>query len=197
MVWCGYDGVFATPSAASLATVEKYAQYFTVVAMPHSGLEYQPAPDAIKTTFYRGLIDNGADVVIGNHAHWVQTSEAYKGHLILYSLGNFIFDQQFSSEVTRSAVLSISASITALDAPDLDKWLALGSQCKTYNDTCLQQATDQKLQKLPLQLHFSILGSVDAGKVTHRANDEQVNAIKQRLQWAQTIGGLSGQYSGE
>lgn len=197
VVWCGYHGVFATPSARSIATVGAYAKRFTVLAMPHSGKEYEPAPDDIKTTFYRGLIDAGADAVIGNHAHWVQSSEAYKGRLIMYSLGNFIFDQQFSDEVTRSAVLSITATVTALDAPDLDKWLALADACSAYQDSCLKEAERQNLQKLPLQLHYSILGSSNAGRVTHRATSSQLAAIKERLQWKRTINGLRGQSSGE
>lgn len=197
MAWCGYDGVFATPSSSSISVVGRYAQLFTTIVMPHSGLEYQPAPDQIKISLYRGFIDNGADVVIGNHPHWVQTSEAYNGHLIIYSLGNFIFDQQFSPEVTRAAVLSISASVTALDAPDLDKWLAFGEQCTTYHDSCLDKARDQHLEKLPLNLHFSVLGSVDDSKVTRRANDEQLAAIKQRLRWSETISGLKGLSSAE
>lgn len=197
IVWCGYHGVFATPSATSLATVTRYAQHFTVIAMPHSGKEYQSEPDEIKTTFYRTLIDNGADAVVGNHAHWIQSSEAYKGHLILYSLGNFIFDQQFSNEVTRSAVLSISASVTALDTPDLDAWLALGKQCAAYQDDCLRLAEEQHLSKLPLQLHFSIAGSSDANKQTHRANDDQLARIKERLRWSATVAGLNGQSSGD
>ena len=197
IAWCGYHGVFATPSAASVATMQRYAERFTVVAMPHSGKEYQPGPDQIKTTLYRALIDNGADVVIGNHAHWVQTSEAYKGKLIMYSLGNFIFDQQLAPEMTRSAVLSIQASVMVLDGPSLDRQLALGELCKAYKDTCLERAEQQQLQKLPLQLHFSVQGSVDTGKVTRRANDEQLAGIKQRLNWTTTIANLNGMSSGE
>lgn len=197
LAWCGYHGVFATPTAESIAVVGRYAERFTVFAMPHSGAEYQTGPDSIKTTWYRQLIDSGADVVVGNHAHWVQSSEAYKGKLIMYSLGNFIFDQQSNSEVTRSAVLSITASVDAADASDLDKWLVLGESCKTYHDDCLEQAEKQGLTKLPLKLHFAVLGSNDSGKVTHRADDTQLAAIKQRLGWSTTIAGLEGQSSGE
>jgi poly-gamma-glutamate synthesis protein (capsule biosynthesis protein) len=35
-------------------------------------------------------------VVIGNHPHWVQGVELYKGKVISYALGNFIFDQSWS-----------------------------------------------------------------------------------------------------
>ncbi len=197
IVWCGYHGVFKTPSQDSIQVMSRYSKRFNIIAMPHSGAEYKAEPDEIKTTWHRALIDNGADVVIGDHPHWTQSSEAYKGKLIMYSLGNFIFDQQFNAEVTRSAVLSMTVNLDAKDAPDLDKWMALGEKCATYQDDCLKLATDQELAKLPLKYHFAVLGSNDSGKITHRADAAQLESIKQRLKWQQTILGLSGNNSGE
>jgi poly-gamma-glutamate synthesis protein (capsule biosynthesis protein) len=49
-------------------------------------------------------IDAGADLIIGNHPHWVQGIEIYKGKYIAYAHGNFIFDQMWSYE-TRLGVL--------------------------------------------------------------------------------------------
>lgn len=43
-------------------------------------------------------VDNGADLVIGNHPHWVQAAETYKGKYITYAHGNFVFDQMWSYE---------------------------------------------------------------------------------------------------
>ena len=197
MVWCGYHGVFKTPSAESIAVMTKYSSLFNVVAMPHSGAEYKAAPDEIKTTFFRALIDGGADVVLGDHPHWVQSTEAYKGKLIVYSMGNFIFDQQGSVELTRSAVISMTVSVAAEKAPDIDKWLTLGASCESYADDCLAKATEAGLTKLPLQYHFAALGSNDSGKLVHRATDAELASIKQRLNWQQTIAGLSGNNSGE
>ena len=38
-------------------------------------------------------IDAGADIIVGAHPHVVQDVEVYKGVPIVYSLGNFLFDQ--------------------------------------------------------------------------------------------------------
>ncbi len=197
MVWCGYHGVFKTPSAHSIAVIAKYSPLFNVVAMPHSGAEYKAAPDEIKTSLYHAMIDGGADVVLGDHPHWVQSTEAYNGKLIVYSMGNFIFDQQSGLEVTRSAIINMNVSVNAHDAPDIDKWLALGETCSAYVDDCLQKAAEQGLKKLPLQYHFSILGSRNDGKLTHAATDAELISIKQRMNWDTTIKGLSGMNSGE
>ena len=44
--------------------------------------------DAIK--FSHAMIDAGADIVIGHSPHVLRGMEFYKGHLIAYSLGNFV-----------------------------------------------------------------------------------------------------------
>jgi poly-gamma-glutamate synthesis protein (capsule biosynthesis protein) len=197
MVWCGYHGVFRTPSADSLAVIKRYSDYFPVIAMPHSGAEYKPEPDEIKTTWHRGLIDSGADVVIGDHPHWVQSSEAYKGHLIIYSLGNFIFDQQYNAEVTRSAVLNMTVAVDAKDNPDLAAWIKLGEACGVYHDRCPAFAAERKLTKLRLTYHFSVQGSDNSGKIVKPATTQQLESIKTRLHWQQTVQGLRAPYSGE
>lgn len=50
------------------------------------------------------MIDSGADVVFGNHPHWVQGVELYKEGFISYAHGNFIFDQEWSQETKEGAV---------------------------------------------------------------------------------------------
>ncbi len=40
----------------------------------------------------RLFIDSGADLVIGHHAHVLQGIDSYKGKIIAYNLGNFIFN---------------------------------------------------------------------------------------------------------
>jgi len=194
---CGYHGVFKTPSAQSLAVMQRYAKLMPVIAMPHSGQEYKPAPDEIKTTLYRSMIDNGADVVIGDHPHWVQTSEAYKGHLIVYSVGNFIFDQQYNQEVTRSAPVQLSLHLDQAHSADLTAWLALGETCNTHHDSCLATAEAKGLRKLPFQYQFGVIGSDNSGHLVHPATPSQLAALKVRLGWAQTIKGLTAPYSGQ
>jgi poly-gamma-glutamate capsule biosynthesis protein CapA/YwtB (metallophosphatase superfamily) len=82
-----------------------------VVVAFHWGKEYEPLPVAgpgIAPDNPREIghlaIDDGADLVIGNHPHWVQPVEIYQGKLITYAHGNFIFDQMWSQE-TREGVV--------------------------------------------------------------------------------------------
>ena len=50
------------------------------------------------------LIDAGADLIIGNHPHWVQGVQIYQDKLITYAHGNFIFDQTWSKETQEGVV---------------------------------------------------------------------------------------------
>lgn len=63
-----------------------------VIVYPHWGIEYQKYPSERQKSLARKLVDAGADLVVGAHPHVIETQEYYKGKLIVYSLGNFIFD---------------------------------------------------------------------------------------------------------
>ncbi len=62
-----------------------------VIVSVHAGKEYKHTPQAQLKTLYRGWVDAGADVVIGHHPHVIRPVEAYKGGIILHSLGNYVF----------------------------------------------------------------------------------------------------------
>ena len=64
-----------------------------VIAYLHYGNEYSRSPNEYQVNISHELIDNGADIVIGAHAHVTQGVEMYKGKPVFYNLGNFIFDQ--------------------------------------------------------------------------------------------------------
>lgn len=79
-----------------------------VIVYPHWGAEYTAQPNADQKRVGRAMIDAGADMVIATHPHWVQGAELYKGRLIAYSLGNFVFDQTWSVETEQGAVLELT-----------------------------------------------------------------------------------------
>ncbi|MCX6737681.1 MAG: CapA family protein [Candidatus Parcubacteria bacterium] len=76
-----------------------------VIVYMHSGEEYETVPTSRQTKFAHLAIDSGANLVIGSHAHVVQSVEKYKDRYIVYGLGNFIFDQMFSLQ-TRQGVMA-------------------------------------------------------------------------------------------
>lgn len=79
-----------------------------VVVSMHAGTEYASAPHPSQTAFARAAIDAGAQLVLGHHPHTVQTFEKYQDGYIIYSLGNFVFDQMWSEETRLGAVARIT-----------------------------------------------------------------------------------------
>jgi hypothetical protein len=60
-----------------------------VTHVPFAAEEYYGEPRGDVVWFARGVVDAGADLVIGHGPHVVRGVERYKGRLIAYSLGNF------------------------------------------------------------------------------------------------------------
>ncbi|MEF8846884.1 MAG: CapA family protein [Candidatus Paceibacterota bacterium] len=78
-----------------------------VVVSFHFGKEYEKKPNSHQKSYSHLAIDSGADLVIGHHPHVVQTVEQYKDGWIAYSLGNFVFDQNFSKETMKGLILEV------------------------------------------------------------------------------------------
>lgn len=64
-----------------------------VVVSLHWGEEYLNYPSIKQIDFAHGIIDAGANLILGHHPHVLQGIEHYKNGYIAYSLGNFIFDK--------------------------------------------------------------------------------------------------------
>ena len=82
-------------SILPVIAAEKAAGNFVVV-FPHWGNEYETTPSIAQVEAAHAFIDAGADAIIGAHPHVIQTYENYRGVPIIYSLGNFLFDQDWS-----------------------------------------------------------------------------------------------------
>ena len=81
----------------------------------HWGREYVNVPSPSQVRLARGFIDAGADIIVGHHPHVVQPVEAYKGGLIFYSLGNFIFDILWSRNVRTGALAEVTLSSKGIE----------------------------------------------------------------------------------
>lgn len=75
-----------------------------VIVSFHWGDEYKSKPNKRQRDLAKLAIDAGADLIIGNHPHWVQSIEIYNDKLIIYSHGNFVFDQMWS-EKTKEGII--------------------------------------------------------------------------------------------
>jgi poly-gamma-glutamate synthesis protein (capsule biosynthesis protein) len=86
---------------------ETKSQADLVIVSLHYGDEYKLEPTPFQIEISKTAIDAGADLVVGHHPHVVQPPEKYKNGLIFYSLGNFIFDQNFSKETMEGQIVKV------------------------------------------------------------------------------------------
>lgn len=102
-----FVGVYThKPFSNLVETVEKLSESgHHVVVYAHWGEEFNVLSNTVQQQMARDWIDAGADMIIGSHPHVVQDFEVYKGRPIAYSLGNFVFDQNFNDEVMAGAVV--------------------------------------------------------------------------------------------
>ncbi|MEX0650222.1 MAG: CapA family protein [Candidatus Andersenbacteria bacterium] len=94
----------ADPGLIQKDIIEAKQAAAVVAVMFHWGGEYHERPTQRQQELAYAAIDAGADLVLGNHPHWVQTTEEYNGKLIVYSHGNFIFDQNWSRKTSEGIV---------------------------------------------------------------------------------------------
>ena len=80
-------------------------QVDVIIVQIQSGTEdtHTPSPRSLKAL--RAAADAGADLVVGNQAHWVQAIEVRGSSFVAYALGNFIFDQNRTPEHTQGYLL--------------------------------------------------------------------------------------------
>jgi hypothetical protein len=79
-----------------------------VVVLPHWGVEYTAHPTAIQRRQAAALIAAGADVVLGSHSHWAGAMEAIGDGLVVYSMGDFIFDLPRSEQTEEGLIVELT-----------------------------------------------------------------------------------------
>lgn len=109
----------ATPAVANIA-IEEVTQDIAqaknvynadlVVVSYHWGEEYQTHRSDWQARVAHETVDAGANLVIGHHPHVVQEVERYRHGAIAYSLGNFVFDQNFSPDTQKGLALRVHVS---------------------------------------------------------------------------------------
>src|SRR5687767_855172 len=83
-----------TEIAAVVKSASGLADYTIVTIHAHEGGRDRLLPADFLVTFARAMVDAGADMFVGHGPHVLRGVEIYKGKPILYSLGDFIFQNE-------------------------------------------------------------------------------------------------------
>ncbi len=106
--WAGPDVSGGTPCLDRylVPDIKEAARKADVVLVyPHWGVEYTRQPMASQRKHAARWVKAGADLVLGGHSHVAGAIEDIDGVPVLYSLGNLIFDQHWSTNTMESMLV--------------------------------------------------------------------------------------------
>lgn len=110
----GFHAFIEDPAVIAAAIEREAVQGYFVIVMPHWGPEYQTYPSLAQTSAAQLFVDAGADLIVGAHPHVIQTIDSVDGVPVAYSLGNFVFDQDWSVPTQQGMMLQITITDTTI-----------------------------------------------------------------------------------
>ena len=90
----------------AIAEAQQHADM--VIVFAHWGIEYSRRPLKLQRRLASDWVAAGADLILGAHPHVPGAMEQIDGHMVFYSLGNFIFDQNWSTQTMESVLLEMT-----------------------------------------------------------------------------------------
>jgi len=153
--WCKVDKDLSQLKAHVTAADERCD---LLIISFHWGNEYQNKPTERQRAVARAAIEAGADLIIGHHPHVLQGIGSYRGVPILYSCGNFIFDQR-EGERMESAIFHLR--------------YAEGGAVAVGSDRLRAQGGGWRIRMVPIWIPRSRMGPIYPGqdrslKITRR-----------------------------
>lgn len=79
-----------------------------VIVSFHWGREYETASNERQKKIAAEAVKAGASLIVGHHPHVAQEIAEIQGAAVAYSLGNFVFDQNFSPETKNGLMLEVN-----------------------------------------------------------------------------------------
>ena len=126
----GFDFTVNEPVANDYELIKIAAKEVDILIVAvHWGVEYTDRPTERQRQLAKQMVQSGADVIVGTHPHWVQGIGCFMGGIetyipasefksgqtcqagsvpVFYSLGNFIFDQMWSEETKKGAIVELN-----------------------------------------------------------------------------------------
>lgn len=96
-----------------------------IIVSIHWGIEFSHEVNSKQKNIAQELSDLGVNIIIGHHPHVLQPIEKINNTLVIYSLGNFISDQDTSSKLTGALVSfdikkDINSNTVSIGVPEVE-----------------------------------------------------------------------------
>ncbi|MFZ5987213.1 MAG: CapA family protein [Bacillota bacterium] len=143
-----------------LAEIKSAKEQADIVAVyVHWGEELKEQPLNYQKSLARAYVDKGADIVIGSHPHVLQGLEFYKGKIIAYSLGNFVF-----TNIKRDTmILSIGVNKKGIKDIQVLPCRIENLRPVVLNDKSQSYKLLQKIESLSFNIEIDKKGNVKPG----------------------------------
>ena len=144
-----------------------------LVVSCHWGLEfiYRPSPNTI--TLGRNLINWGADIVLGHHSHTLQGYEYYKNGVIVYSMGNFVFDMLWDDNFRISAIFVFKIDSKKVRLNIIPIFISGNYRPVVMNEE-MSRLTKQKIEDLSNQIDLTIEGDLERKTLSYYLEYEKL-----------------------
>lgn len=144
---CTYDSSLL---CQAIREAKARCEFLTVYV--HWGIERENTPQEYQRQLAKEYIDAGADLVIGAHPHVLQGVEYYNGKPIVYSLGNYIFNQEIGATVLLKVLAAPDSQISLQVIP------AFASGAKTQE---MDEAQAAELYRFLEEISFGVRVEAD------------------------------------
>lgn len=122
----------------------------TVVVYLHWGTDYTGCPNTEQTSLSKQLVEAGADIVVGTHAHELQGAGWYgdQGAYVDYGLGNFVWWRSNNKRAITTGVLTLTVDgRRTVDAAWTPMTIDAGGLPQVDPDPAPGQATFEKVRQ--------------------------------------------------
>ena len=130
-----------------------------VIALPHWGTEHATELEDVQKDGARAYIDAGADAVIGAHPHILQGIEYYNGKPIVYSLGNFWFDNYELYTMVVELRLSRDESVDLIIYPGIQRNMETHPAADEEREEIFRHLEDISPQEIQIDEQGVVSGS--------------------------------------
>jgi poly-gamma-glutamate synthesis protein (capsule biosynthesis protein) len=162
-----------------------------LVVTLHWGNEYQSEPTQRQQKVATAAVEAGADLVIGHHPHTLQGVGEHRGSPILYSAGNFVFDQR-EGERMESAIFHLAwTEGEGWDIRMVPVWIPISRCGPIYPETSRAQKIIARLATLSsnLGVPVTVEGTEGMATVASEAAVATVPAVVEQPHAARASGG--------
>lgn len=163
-----------------------------IIFIFHWGNEYIHIPSPDQRELSKKLIDAGANLIIGHHPHVIQPYECYHGGYIVYSLGNFCFDDVQSDHFGKGMVANFTIQGSVVSNVSFSGILV---QDMAFNDNIVKPMntkdferyfsqianTYKQLQQLPEDAYSEVYKKTLKREHKRERIDMRLNLVKKML----------------